>query len=449
MDVIAYKIHTLRPVDNRPTLSPSNPLRIAFCLPELKPFQQVMRGEPGDAAYIQQKYIATGLSARGHSLTFAAPHNLSEMGCTRDLQQSGFAPRTWSASRWFDLAGKGIWRVQRWLGLPYLNVFSNYRFFDACLQCLPGHDVVHERNGLYNAGVAMACRRLKLPYVLFFDADQIMEHDFMGRPITGLLRWRAQQLLSYNLKAADAIICVSEPARNNLISNWSVPAEKIVVFSNGVDVQRFWPDPEARSQVRASLGINNSPLFVFVGNFYQWHDVSTLLAAFAQVLGSYPDVRLILVGDGPQRQTMMQQVAEAGLARAVQFTGLVAHAEVPRLMAAADVAVAPVPPMSHDLWLSPMKLFEYMACGTAVVASTVGQLVEVVQNGHNGLLVPPGDAPALASALEKLIADATLRTQLGQQARKDAVQKYSWEQYLSRLERVYAAVIAGRPVNLI
>jgi glycosyltransferase involved in cell wall biosynthesis len=146
---------------------------------------------------------------------------------------------------------------------------------------------------------------------------------------------------------------------------------------------------------------------------------------------------------------MMQRAADLGLGHAARFTGLVAHAEVPRLLAAADVAVVPYPPMETDLWLSPLKLFEYLAAGKAVIASAVGQLTEVIQDGSNGLLVPPGDVPAMAAALERLLGDSALRSQLGQQAREDAVRKHSWERYLSRLERVFLAVIDGQPVNLI
>jgi glycosyltransferase involved in cell wall biosynthesis len=330
-----------------------------------------------------------------------------------------------------------------------LNVFANYRRFDACLQCLPGHELVYERNGLYNAGVAMACKRLRLPYVVFFEADQIMERDVMGQPLTGLLRWRAKGLLRYNLRAADCVICVSQAGKVHLTTNWSVPAEKIVVFPNAVDVQRFRPDPEARAQVRASLGMDTNPMVVFAGNFFCWHDVPTLLDAFAKVLATYPDARLLLVGDGAQRQAMMQRAADLGMGHTVRFTGLVAHADVPRLVAAADVAVAPYPRMTHEMWLSPLKLFEYMASGAAVIASRVGQLTEVVQDGRNGLLVPPGDASAMATAVNRLIDDATLRARLGRQARADAVRRHSWEQYVSRLERVYGAVIAGDPVSQI
>jgi glycosyltransferase involved in cell wall biosynthesis len=105
--------------------------------------------------------------------------------------------------------------------------------------------------------------------------------------------------------------------------------------------------------------------------------------------------------------------------------------------------------MTHELWLSPLKLFEYMATGAAVVASGVGQVADVLQDGSNGLLVPPGDASAMAAAVRRLIDDAPLRSRLGRQAREDAVRKHSWEQYLSRLERLYQAVIASQPVSQI
>jgi glycosyltransferase involved in cell wall biosynthesis len=89
-------------------------------------------------------------------------------------------------------------------------------------------------------------------------------------------------------------------------------------------------------------------------------------------------------------------------------------------------------------------VFEYMAAGKAIVASRVGQLSETIQDGVNGLLVPPGEPAALASALLRVIEDTTLRDRLGRQARQDAVREHSWERYVAQLERVYeAAVLAA------
>lgn len=435
------------PGASSPGASRSDRLRIAFCLPEMQPLHEVTSGHLTDATFIVQGYIAAGLRARGHHLTYLAPRNLDEVICTTDLGMPTLAPRTWSRSRWFDLAAKGAWRVQRWLGVPYLNVFSDYRLYDACLRCLPGHDLVWERNILYKAGVAMACQRLRLPYVLFFEADDILEHDYMGKPITGLLRWRASRVIRYTLRAADCVVCVSKPAKDHLVSAWQVPSRKIVVCPNGVDVDRFRPNAEARFRIRTSLGLDANPLVLFAGSFHRWHDVSTLLEAFGHTSQVFPDARLVLVGEGEHRQAMLRLAANLGIARSVQFVGLVPHREIPKWIAAADVAVVPYPAGMKDLWLSPLKVFECMASGVPVVASALGQLNEVIVDGGNGLLVPPGEAVALASALEKLIDDGALRARLGQQARADAVRSHSWEDYAARLEHVYTAVIAGEPVD--
>jgi len=415
-------------------------MKIAHCLPDRHWIDEIRSENPKDAAHIQQKYIAEGLRAHGHSITLSAPLDLDHV-CMNDSNEKNIVPQTWTASGWFVFLEKVVWKFQQLFHIPYLNYFSNLRRYDAYLKILPGHDVVFERNGLYNSGVAMACKKLNLPYVMFFDADQIAELEFMGKPLKGFLLWRAGNLLRYNLRAAHRIICVSEISKNHLVKSWVVPSDRIVVLPNAVDIQRFKPDPELGTQTRASLELTNYPLVVFVGSFYQWHDVVTLLKAFVVVLKTHADARLILVGDGVERKKMMELSVDMGLDHAVQFTGFVSHAEVSRYVIAADVAVLPVPKMRQEMWLSPMKLFEYMASGKAVVASAMGQIKDVIRDSQNGLLVPAGDETALANAINRLIEDASLRAQLGKQAREDAVMMHSWEQYLSRLENVLTVVV--------
>lgn len=418
----------------------SRPLKIAHCLPDHGWVEEMRDKHPKDAAHIQQKYIAEGLCARGHSVTWIAPQDISDV-LVSDLTESRVALRTWTVNRWFVLLDNVVWKIQQLLRIPYLNYFSNLRRYDACLQVLPGYDVVFERNGLYNSGVAMACKKLELPYVVFFDADQVAELDFMGKPLPELLRWRASNLLRYNLNVACRIICVSEIAKDHLMKTWNVPADKLVVLPNAVDVERFKPDPKLGARTRASLQLTNHPLIVFVGSFYQWHDVRTLLKAFAVVLKTYPASRFILVGDGAEREKMMQLSEDMGLAGAVRFTGFVSHMEVSQYVNAADIAVVPVPVMKQEMWLSPMKLFEYMAAGKAVVASAMGQIKDVIRDGENGLLVPAGDERTLAVTLGRLIDDKPLRIQLGEQARSDAVRYHSWDGYLSCLENVFMDVL--------
>ena len=415
----------------------SRPMKIAHCFPDHHWIDEMLGENPRDAAYIQQKYIVNGLRTRGHSITWVAPHNLDQV-FVGDENGTAPASQTWTASRWFDFLEKSTWKLQLLFRIPYLNFFSNIRRYDACMQIFPGHDVVFERNGLYNIGVSLACKKMNLPYVIFFDADQMAEMDFMGKPLTGLLRWHAGNLLRKNLNAAHRIICVSESAKPRLMEIWKVPSEKIVVLPNAVDVQRFKPDPELGAQTRASLHLTDCPLVIFVGNFYQWHDVATLLKAFAVVRETHSESRLLLVGDGGEHEKMMRLSAELGLEGVVVFTGFVSHSEISRHVNAADIAVVPVPKMETEMWLSPMKLFEYMASGKAVVASAMGQINDVIKDGVNGLLIPAGDETALANAINKLIEDAPFRAQLGKQAREDAVRDHSWEQYISRLEGVFA-----------
>jgi len=421
-------------------------MKIAYCLPDENWIDEMRGGAPKDAAHIQQRYIAEGLHTRGHSVTYLAPRDLEQTVFANATDDLAPAPQTWTMSAWFNLLSKIIWRLQQIFCIPYLNVFSNLCREDAVLQILPGHDVAFERNSLYNIGVARACRKLNIPYVIFFDADQIAELDFMGQPLTGLLRWRAKNLLRENLSTAQRIICVSEPAKKHLMTTWNVPADKISVLSNAVDVHRFKPDPDVCAQTRASLSLTTHPLVVFVGSFYQWHDIATLLDAFAITLESNPTARLVLVGDGTEREKMMRHASDLKIADMVTFTGYVTHAEVSRYVNAADIAVVPVPAMKQDMWLSPMKLFEYMASGKAVVASAMGQIVNVIDDGGNGLLVPAGDKDALADSINRLIANPELRDELGKQAREDALKNHSWEQYLTTLEQILTDITTARPL---
>jgi glycosyltransferase involved in cell wall biosynthesis len=413
-------------------------LNIAFCVPRLH--QDVST----DASLLQQILIASQLTNKGQRVTFFAPKDLESIEESSNLIVRTKLNQTWTGTNLFKYAGAISWRIQQMIGIPFMNFFTNMRWFDALVHRLEDFDIVQERNGLYKNAAAMACSRLHLPYILFFDADDLHEHDYVGDPIKGILRWRAEQMMGYNLRMAQRVICVSQATKQRLINVWHTPAEKIEVFPNAVDVDLYRPYPDSlRSSVRASFGIHEQPLIVFVGGFYPWHDVKGLLSSFEMMIRSHPEARLLLVGDGPQRPAMEKQAAASGISDKVIFTGRVAHDEVPHLISAADIAVAPYPQMDRDeFWFSPMKLFEYMACGKAVVASDLGQIADAIQDGQNGLLVPAGSTSALADAVVRLIEDQTLRSRLGEQARRTAVENYSWEQYINRLTGLYAQVIA-------
>jgi len=249
--------------------------------------------------------------------------------------------------------------------------------------------------------------------------------------------WEAR--ISYRL--AQKIICVSEPAKLHLIQTWDVDPEKIVVVPNGVDIELFAATFYDSQAVRAQLGLSNQPVVMFVGGFQPWHGLENLVESFAQVVRLVPEAILLLVGDGPIRSAIEQKSAELGLADRVIITGFVPHDRIPEMLAIADVVTAPYPRLPEEMWFSPLKLYEYMAAGKAIVASKEGQISDVIQDGCTGLLVEAGDVEGLAQALIKLLEAPAERERLGQNARRQAVKQHSWEQYIRRLEEIYMSVL--------
>nr|WP_242045300.1 glycosyltransferase family 4 protein [Anabaena catenula] len=170
----------------------------------------------------------------------------------------------------------------------------------------------------------------------------------------------------------------------------------------------------------------------FVGTLKPWHGLPILTEAFAQLHQKVPESRLLIVGDGPERENIEAELSALGLNTLTQFTGAVSPDQVPQFLAKMDVAVAPYPAQS-DFYFSPLKVYEYMAAGLPVVVSKIGQLVDLIEPGVNGILCPPGDAIALAEALEKLWRSPTLRQSLGQAARQKVMKHHTWDAIVTQI----------------
>lgn len=145
-------------------------------------------------------------------------------------------------------------------------------------------------------------------------------------------------------------------------------------------------------------------------------------------MAARPQVRWLLVGNGPLRETIEAVVG-------VRFAGMVPHAEMPAYLAACDILVSPHGRQADggEFFGSPTKLFEYMATGRPIVASRVGQIADVIRDEHSGLLVPPDDVEALCTAILRLVDDAHLRARLGRAAREAAETQHTWRQNAERV----------------
>ena len=195
----------------------------------------------------------------------------------------------------------------------------------------------------------------------------------------------------------------------------AVAGDRLHVMRNGVDPERFAPQPQ--QAMRAELGLAGAPVVLTVGNLQEHKGQRLVLDAFAALRTSHPQARLVIVGDGPDREWLTRRTAELGLGGAVTLAGTVPNAELARWYSAADVLVLA---SRREGW--PNVLLEGMACGTPVVASAVGGIPEVVQSTAVGRLVAQRTPAAFAEAIHNLLAARLDRAQVRAYA-----QGYSWD----------------------
>jgi len=172
--------------------------------------------------------------------------------------------------------------------------------------------------------------------------------------------------------------------------------------------------------------------------------VETLFEAFGRLLLRRFAVHLVVVGDGPGRESLERLASERGLAEDMTFAGAIPHADIPAWLSIMDVATAPYTPQP-DFYFSPLKLFEYMAAGVPVVAGRIGQLDELLQHERNALLHAPGDATALAAELERLVRDPILRRRIGLAGREGVGEERTWRGHARRVETLVRSIARDLP----
>jgi glycosyltransferase involved in cell wall biosynthesis len=300
-------------------------------------------------------------------------------------------------------------------------------------------DFIYERASLHSTAGAVVARRLNVPLILELNAPLALEQSAYRGAGLNELAVRAE---AWICQQADVILTVSETVREHALS-LGIDPQKVHALPNGVDASLFQPGPRDPA-LRMRWGIGDGPVLGFVGGLRPWHGVAVLPELLAQLSPRHPGLRLLIVGDGQLRPQLERSLRENGLAERAIFTGPVPHDQMPAVMRQFDVALAPYPALDHPFYFSPLKLFEYMACGVAVVAANCGQIPEIIRDGENGLLYPPGDLQALAAACDRLLINPKLRFALGQSAASTVRNHYTWDQNVARIITLANSVIAAR-----
>ena len=312
-------------------------------------------------------------------------------------------------------------------------------------------NALYERYALLcNAGARVA-HTCNLPHILELNAPLIEERQrYWGLALPDVARTIEREVFS----GADAILAVSAPVRDFAIAGGAA-AQRVSVLPNAVDPLLLAAGGnEVATAVRARHDLGAAVVIGFVGSLKPWHGVDLLLEAFADL--DDKQLRLLIVGDGPQAETLRLRAAAPELAGTVIFTGQVPHAQIGAYLAAMDIAVAPYRASGPDqgsFYFSPLKVFEYMAAGLPVVAPHLGQIVEVVKHGQHGLLYPPDDTGALTAHLLQLIRNPAQRTQMGCAGATLVGQQYTWSgnamrvaELIHRLRAVRSARCASKVI---
>jgi glycosyltransferase involved in cell wall biosynthesis len=277
-------------------------------------------------------------------------------------------------------------------------------------------DVLHAHMFGSNVWAAVVGRIARVPVVIAHEHSW----SFKGEPVR---RFLDRELIS---RGADVLLAVSKEDRRRMIEVEGIRRDKIRILPNGIP-----PLPPPRGAVRSELGIPpSSPVIGTLTVLRREKALHVLVQASALLAPEFPDLRVLIAGQGPEEESLRALVRELGLEEVVLLLGF--RRDVADVLAALDVAV-----FSSEREGSPLAVMESMAAGKPVVATCVGGVPELVDDGVHGLLVRPRDPHALSKAVAILLRDPGLRTELGRRGQARQERDFHIEATVRRLEDLY------------
>ena len=314
------------------------------------------------------------------------------------------------------------------------------RLLEVATQVKP--DILHAHSPVLNAIPALRVgRRLGLPVVYEIRAfweDAAVDH---GTTREGSLRYRmTRNMETWILRRVDHATTICEGLRADIVAR-GIPAEKVTVIPNAVDIESFDPGGQQDESLKEKLGLSSCTLIGFIGSFYAYEGLDLLLDAFPKILAQLPDVRLLLVGGGPQDAALKEQAKRLGIADKVVFTGRVPHQDVQRYYDLIDVLAYPRHSMRLTDLVTPLKPLEAMAQGRLLVASDVGGHRELIRDGETGMLFQAGNADSLAETIMKLLAKREYWPELKEAGRRYVVEERNWTRSVANYQQMYGNLL--------
>lgn len=290
--------------------------------------------------------------------------------------------------------------------------------------------LIYQRHSVFNFVGGSIAHKSKIPSILEVNASEVWVKRNWSRLFLHDLAERCEALA---FRTSDTYAVISKNVREQ-ISSYGLAKNKFILTPNGVDPSQFHPRTDG-SPIRKQYRMQDKIVVGFIGSFTKWHGVETLYAAARSTVQRTDKYRFLFMGDGDLKTQLEQQARKDHITRKLIFTGMIPQRDAPVYLAACDILVSPHLGFEDGtkFFGSPTKLFEYMAMGKAIIASNLEQIGEVIIDQVNGLQMQPGNAQQLSDLIMKLAGSRTLRERLGQRARKDVIDNYTWDINVQRI----------------
>ena len=376
------------------------------------------RSKDGQNVHIVE--LTRALRARGHEIVMVGPAAVEN----EDFGAEAGMVATLKASlpAWlYEIAEFGY------------GVFAYLRLRRAFLTHKP--DVLYERYNLFLPAGVWLRKRFGLPMLSEVNAPLVEERaKFDGISLMKLARWSEATVW----RGADYALPVTDVLADH-VRRVGVPEDRIVIIPNGIDPAVFRPDIE-REEAKKLLGLGGKKILGFTGFIRPWHGLDRVID-FLATTEEGAGYHFLVVGDGPAREMLEDLARQRGVAERVTFAGIIGREDISRYVAAFDIALQPdvVP------YASPLKLFEYMALGCAIVAPDTPNIREVLTDGEDGILFDPESENGFRDALTRVCRDTDICAKIGTKALETIDRRgFTWAANAERVEALFDQLLANR-----
>jgi glycosyltransferase involved in cell wall biosynthesis len=315
---------------------------------------------------------------------------------------------------------------------------------------LQEYDVIYARD--YHTVIIALLPRLLFQKKLIYEINglaseeqKLKSRSILNRIIVFFIKRAEKMAVQFSDKIISVTPQIATYINMNINKDFKSPLEKIAVIGNGVDIKRFYPvsDQDLLGKWRDKWGIGKEDLVVaFVGNLARWQGVETFIESGFKLFQKNERLKFLIIGDGPLKENLMKKGSGSQWKQRFIFTGMVNYEEIPFLINIADICVAPfISKRNQKTGVSPIKIFEYMACGKPIVTTRIVGL-EFIEKEGIGQLIEPEDKGGLEHVLTDLLRDSNKREVMGQKALILARERFDWEMKVIEIEKVLKELLA-------